>query len=348
VAVNDDVGLENEADVMGAKALGLGAVQMKQEWGTQVIPKASAGSLPGTVMQPKVKEAVVSKDTVARKKGERRSLVHGTKGRDFKRGDEIEVHDDKIFYSRMQTDEVKDTSYRNKDVSTAWNLLADSDREYIRFDTFRFSDIQDSLGEVDDFEETLYPFSGAEKIMETDNPGLCEEMVTLWIAKRGRLEGYVNAALGVIPVVTDEYASPFHEAARTIPKDVNATKESDYIEHLHDKYPSGNSQAINASYRSVTKLLEKVLNLPVGGMMHVSIRKQPIESGGHAVGFAHSKSHYYIFNPNTGIAQLSTERLKAVIERLFATEGRRGDWAEYELFYAVTIPDAQFKGLRKY
>jgi hypothetical protein len=31
VPVNDDAGLESEADVMGAKALGLGAVQMRKE-----------------------------------------------------------------------------------------------------------------------------------------------------------------------------------------------------------------------------------------------------------------------------------------------------------------------------
>lgn len=322
--------------------------------------KVADHSAPSTrhTIQRKIKEAVIIKDTVTRKRGVRKSLVHGIPGRVLEQGDKIAVHDNKIFYSRLQTDKPVDYSYRGNDVSTAWNRLADAGDEYVRYDAFRFSDIKDFLednssDDSSDDEDSFYPFSGAELIFTTDNPDICEEMVTLWIAKRGRLEGYVNATLGEIPVVTNELPSRFHEKARAIPKDVKATKESDYIGHLHEKYPQGTKAPHDARYLPVSQLLAKVTSLPSGGMMHVSIRKDPIHSGGHAVGFARMKTKFYLFDPGTGVAQLSVGRLEEVLFRLFASADissgvLQGDWASYKLFYAVTIPDARFRGLRKY
>ncbi|WP_255423370.1 DUF4157 domain-containing protein [Undibacterium sp. CY21W] len=53
VPVNDDAGLEAEADVMGAKALGLGAVQMRKEGNVEMSELTSSPSQPIQQKEPK-------------------------------------------------------------------------------------------------------------------------------------------------------------------------------------------------------------------------------------------------------------------------------------------------------
>lgn len=64
------------------------------------------------------------------------------------------------------------------------------------------------------------------------------------------------------------------------------------------------------------------------------------------------KNHYYIFDPGIGVAQLSLLRLAESVNGLLAKavmgKNPQGSWADYVFYYAVDIPTAGFKGLRKY
>ena len=99
----------------------------------------------------------------------------------------------------------------------------------------------------------------------------------------------------------------------------------------------------------MNQLLAKIEQLEDGGMMHVSMRKDPIHSGGHAIGVARVGTRFYIFDPSAGMARLmNQERLQQAMGVLLNTvvnlrEGRyEGDWAKYAMFYAVVVPNANF------
>jgi hypothetical protein len=331
-------------------------LRLQRGYGNQAVSRLidsapSPASGPGAgVIQRQARNAIVTVDTRLRTMGENnkkgKSLIHGTAGQALQTGTVIKVHDDRTFKSRLQTDR-RQRGYRRNQPDTAWHQMVDDPTAYIRTGTFRILEDVDAGSDSDSDE--VRPFQPEEMVYLSDNPDICEGMVTVWMQNRGRLQKYFNVQVSGTLAINSELHSPFHTEAGNVPHPVGATQQSDYINHLHGLHPSSGQPAPQAAYAPISQLLARIGQLADGGMMHVSMRKNPIESGGHAVGVARVGTRYYIFDPSVGMARLmNPERLQEAMGVLLNTdvnprEGRyEGDWAKYAMFYAVMIPNANF------
>lgn len=308
----------------------------------------SAGS--ESVIQRKVRNAIVTIGTRARIMGDKQSLIHGTAGPELEVGKVLKVHDNKTFKSRLQTDR-RQAGYRQNNPDTVWHKLADPAGAYIRIGTFRLLKDVETGSESESEDDEVRPFRPEEMVYISNNPNLCEGMVTTWMQNKGQLQKYFNMQASGVLGITHTEASPFHAAASNVPKQKDSTKQSEYINHLHQLHPTSAAPSDAARYAPMSQLLAKIQGLPNGAMLHVSMRKDPIHSGGHAIGVARFGTAFYIFDPNSGTAKLSPARLEEAVAILLnqTTDMGQGvfpgEWSEYGLFYAVMVPDSGFTGL---
>lgn len=202
-----------------------------------------------------------------------------------------------------------------------------------------------TAGEVE--EESIYPFTLAETVFITENNDYCEQMVRQWIAHKGNLHSYyntsMNSTVGLLPAITTE--SPFFRLVEKTGK-IAAEDEYDMIAKLDEAYGE-QGHADKERYQKIRddeELITTAVACPSKAMMHLSLRKKPISSGGHAIGVARFNDTYYIYDPNNGMFKVQgQDRLKEILTHGFAGQQLprpEGPWSSYIYFYRILVPDA--------
>ena len=194
---------------------------------------------------------------------------------------------------------------------------------------------------------SIYPFSLTEVVFLTENNDYCEQMVRQWIAHHGKLQNYYNMSMnskaGLLPAITS--ASSFFSLVEQLGK-IDAKDEFEMVAKLDKAYDVQGSPD-KLRYHKIhedEELITISIACPSKAMMHLSLRKKPISSGGHAIGIARSGDIYYLYDPNSGMFKVQgQDRLKEVLANGFTgpqpPQKLAGPWAEYVYFHSVLVPD---------
>jgi hypothetical protein len=242
---------------------------------------------------------------------------------------------------------LKASSYTWEEWMEIWQSKHWSDTDIQVPEDKRTQAVDDSGSDDDDEDTSNYPFTPDEIIYKTDNPKICEQMVTLWAKNKGDLRLFYNVKVGQIWYVSKEgeTLSQFHKEAIELPK-IQAKDEFDMVEKLNSLY---GKEVVEPQYNrlNVDDLSRDLSGMASGTMMHISLRKRPILSGGHAIGVARLRDTYYVFDPNMGMYSIAgAARLAEVLKLNFSKGGDgvfSGNWAEYHYSYTVTTPNIMDK-----
>jgi hypothetical protein len=150
----------------------------------------------------------------------------------------------------------------------------------------------------------------------------------IWWVRRGKIE------------------SQFYKEASELPK-MEAGNEFEMVENLHKYYGKEVIAGERYGHLNADSLFIDLSNMPSGTISHISMRKKPIMSGGHAIGVARLGDTYYVFDPNMGMYSIAGADRLAVVLKQNLTKGGNGmedgNWADYQYSFMVTTPNIMDK-----